>query len=80
VYAFDLRVQKSKDHSVEVDGTVKTSWYDDFQSLARLWRQYSVLGEIARTNSVTIVNATPGGELDEFERVPFRSLFPPSSA
>jgi hypothetical protein len=75
-YAFDLGVQKDKDQSVAADGQVKTSWYDDFQSLARLWRQYRVLGEIAKANGVKIVNATPGGELDEFERVPYQTLFP----
>lgn len=75
VYAFDLGVQENKDHSVATDGQVKTAWYDDFQSLARLWRQYRALREIAEANGVRIVNATPGGELDEFERVQYQTLF-----
>jgi hypothetical protein len=76
VYAFNLGVQEGKDTSVGTGGEVKTSWHDDFQSLARLWRQYRVLGEISRSNGRRIVNATPGGELDEFERVQYRTLFP----
>ncbi|MCW5296900.1 hypothetical protein DXT88_01785 [Herbaspirillum lusitanum] len=79
VYAFDLGVQKDKDFSVAQDGQVTTAWYDDFHSLARLWRQYRVLGDMAKTQDVKIVNATPGGELDEFPRVPYGSLFPRSS-
>lgn len=67
-YAFRLEAQAGKDFSVSTDGKVLTSWYDDFQSLARLWRQYRVLREIAEANGVSIVNVTPGGQLDEFQR------------
>jgi hypothetical protein len=70
-YAFELGVQAGKDFSVSEGGRVQTPWHDEFQSLARLWRQYRVLKQIASANGITVVNATPGGELDEFPRVPF---------
>lgn len=70
-YAFELGVQAGKDISVSESGVVQTPWHDEFQSLARLWRQYRVLRQIASANGITVVNATPGGELDEFPRVPF---------
>ncbi|WP_345796628.1 hypothetical protein [Castellaniella sp. MT123] len=69
VYAFDLKAQRGKDDSVSSSGEILTSRHDDFQSLARLWRQYRVLREIAAANDVQILNATPGGVLDEFPRV-----------
>lgn len=69
VYAFELQVQKNKDFSVTKDGSITTSRYDDFQSLARLWRQYRVVRQIAEHNGIRIFNATPGGELDEFSRI-----------
>ncbi|WP_199525700.1 MULTISPECIES: hypothetical protein [unclassified Herbaspirillum] len=72
VYAFDLKVQAGKDFSVTQDGDVQTPWHDEFQSLARLWRQYRAIGRIAAANNITIVNATPGGELDEFPRIAYR--------
>lgn len=74
VYAFDPKTQKNKDFSVSNDGQVLTSRHDDFQSLARLWRQYRVLREIAEKKGIGIVNATPGGELDEFPRIPLQSI------
>ena len=74
VYAFNLGVQANKDAAVGADGQVVISRHDDFQSLARLWRQYRVLREIAESNEVEITNATPGGELDEFLRLDFGTL------
>jgi hypothetical protein len=68
-YAFKVGVQDDKDISVEASGQVNTLWHDDFQALARLWRQYRVISEIAQKNGISIINATPGGELDEFARV-----------
>lgn len=68
-YAFNLDVQQNKDFSVDKDGHILTSRHDDFQSLARLWRQYRVLNRIAEANDIRIFNATPGGELDEFPRL-----------
>jgi hypothetical protein len=73
-YAFPLGVQEGKDFSVTANGTVLTSRHDDFQSLARLWRQYRVLREIAGENGISVINATPGGELDEFPRMSFESI------
>ena len=79
IYAFETRAQKDKDFSVTSEGTVVTPWYDDFQSLARLWRQYRVLREIALANRIAIINATPGGELDEFPRENFETLIKKSA-
>ena len=71
-YAFDITVMKNKDHTVSDSGKILSSRHDDFQSLARLWRQYRVLREIAEANGIRIYNATEGGELDEFPRVSFQ--------
>ncbi len=68
VYAFDPQVQKGKDVTVKDSGEVAISRHDDFQSLARLWRQYRVLRDIAQANGVSILNASPSSELDEFAR------------
>lgn len=68
-YAFGLSVQKGKDISVKDGNTIVTPHYDTFQSLARLWRQYRQLSLIARSQEVTITNASGAGELDEFPRV-----------
>ena len=75
IYAFDLGVQEGKDFSVDANGRHLVSLYDDFHSLACLWRQYRVLGQIARENSIKIINSTEGGELDEFDRIPFGKHF-----
>lgn len=74
-YAFKVKALEGKDVSVDHVGRILTPNYDTFQSLARLWRQYRVLNEIAKKNSIAIINATPGGELDEFPRREYKSLF-----
>lgn len=68
IYAFDLGVQEGKDYSVTSDGQTIDSWFDEFQGLARLWRHYRFLRRVADAQSISIYNATPGGELDEFPR------------
>lgn len=45
------------------------------QCYIRLWQQYKELGRIARGKSICIYNATAGGILDVFPRVPYESLF-----
>lgn len=74
IYAFDPQTQKGKDFSVNSDGEVITNRHDDFQSLARLWRQYRVLREISIKNGRTILNANPSSELDEFPKVTLQSV------
>ena len=69
LYAFDLGVQEAKDYSVTSDGQTTRSWFDEFQGLARLWRQYRIVRGIADAQGIFIYNANPGGELDEFPRV-----------
>ena len=68
-YAFEPTVTSGVDTTVDAAGKVTLSRHDDFQSLARLWRQYRRIREIATANGVYIANATAGGELDEFPRV-----------
>ena len=74
-YFYVPTVLHGKDSEVHPDGRVRTSRYDEFQALARLWRQYRRLREIGAANGIEIFNATAGGELDEFPRVQFDSLF-----
>lgn len=76
-YAFEPVAQKDKDITVGKDGASLVSRHDDFQSLARLWRQYRALALIGRSQGLRVVNSTPGGELDEFERVPFSTWCKP---
>ncbi|WP_379729947.1 hypothetical protein [Ferrovibrio xuzhouensis] len=73
-YAFEPKALAGKDCTVGNDGKVTISRYDDFQSLARLWRQYRALRQTAEQNGIRILNATPGGELDEFLRVDFADI------
>lgn len=68
-YAFELQALRDKDLSVGDKGRVLTSRHDDFQSLARLWRQYRAMRNIADANGIRIVNVSTGGALDEFPRV-----------
>ncbi len=75
VYAFELGIQKGIDYSVNPDGSIATPLYDDLQGLARLWRQYRVIKEIAEKAEVHVVNASPTSALDEFPRVEFASLY-----
>ena len=72
LYAFEPQAQKDKDLAVDANGNVEISRYDDFHSLARLWRQYRALNEIALSNNRAIYNANPQSELDEF---PFKVLW-----
>jgi hypothetical protein len=68
-YAFEPTVLKGKDMTVGAQGKILTGRYDDFHSLARLWRQYRVTREIAEANGARLWNATAGGDLDEIPRV-----------
>ena len=49
-------------------GRNTTPLHDDLQALAYLWRQYRAIRNIAEKNGIRIINATPGGALDEFPR------------
>jgi len=73
-YAFETKTQKGKDYTVNTENEVTLSRHDDFQSLARLWRQYRVLREIAGSNGIRVLNASPESELDEFPRVRIEEL------
>lgn len=64
-----------KDISADEQGKRRSGWYEELTGLVRLWEQYRTLGHIAQANGVRIFNATAGGELDEFPRVDFDSLF-----
>lgn len=43
--------------------------YDALVVATRIWHQYRVLKEIAAANGISILNATAGGDLDEFPRI-----------
>lgn len=74
-YAFDLDITADKDSSVDKEGNVLTNNYDTFSSMLRLWGQYRKLKHIAGANNINIFNCGYYGELDEFPRVDFKSLF-----
>lgn len=74
-YFYSPTVLNGKDSDVAADGRVRTPRYDEFQALARLWRQYRRMRQVAAANGVEIFNATAGGELDEFPRVDLAELF-----
>lgn len=78
-YSFEPTVLRGKDSTVDAGGK-PTSWYAEFVGLARLWEQYRSIKQIAQHHGIRIFNATAGGELDEFPRVDFASLFPPAQA
>jgi hypothetical protein len=73
-YFYEPTLLKGKDPTVAADGRITSSRHDEFQALARLWRQYRVMREIGERNGIAIFNATAGGALDEFPRVQFESL------
>jgi len=56
------------------------TWSAMFASYHRLWTQYESLGQYAKRQGVTIVNATEGGILDVFPRSDMGSLFAAGSA
>ncbi|WP_311043465.1 hypothetical protein [Rhizobium lentis] len=76
-YSFEPTVLRDKDSTVDAGGKPH-SWYAEFVGLARLWEQYRSIKQIAQHHGIRIFNATAGGELDEFPRVDFASLFPPA--
>jgi hypothetical protein len=47
---------------------------DEFYVMHRLFRQYRELKRIAYSHGVNIYNATAGGALDEFDRVPLEDV------
>lgn len=67
-YFYEKSALDGKDESLDDEGRPITKNYQTFATMLNLWSQYRVLGEIARVNGVRIVNATAGGELDEYER------------
>jgi hypothetical protein len=74
-YFYEPTVLKGKDPTVGVDGRVLSTRHDEFIALSAVWRQYRAIRQIAERNGVRILNATHGGELDEFPRVRFEDLF-----
>jgi hypothetical protein len=53
--------------------------YDqEMESMLACWKGYRKLQAIAEKRGIRILNATDGGFLDVFERVPYRSLIEPS--
>jgi hypothetical protein len=73
-YFYAPTVLKGKDIAVDSNGVVINPLYEEFQSLVNLWKQYRILKNIARSNHVSIINATAGGALDEFERADLNDI------
>ena len=74
-YFYEPTVLRGKDLSVDEHGKLRSGWHDELIGLAALWSQYRSLKQIAAENDVAILNATAGGELDEFPRVALNALF-----
>ena len=74
-YFYEPTVLRGKDPSADRDGKLIGKWHDEFAALASLWAQYRSIRKIAEHHGIEIFNATAGGELDEFRRVSFESLF-----
>ena len=51
-----------------------------FRDYMQLWKQYRALGQIAQRRGCRIINATQGGLLDVFPRMPFETIFPQKAA
>lgn len=67
-YFYEKSAMDGKDECVGDDGHLTMRNYDMFVVMLNLWSQYRLMGEIARANGIRIINATAGGELDEYER------------
>ena len=74
-YFYEPTVLRGKDLSADEQGKLRSGWHDELAGLAALWAQYRSVKRIAIANDVTILNATDGGELDEFPRVALDMLF-----
>ena len=74
-YAFNIKAMNNKDQNVDSKGNTSSRNLDKFQTYYILFKQYRILNEIANKNNVRILNATPGGELDEFSKCEFNKLF-----
>lgn len=62
------------DHPV-AHGTYDYPLDSEMDSMLKLWRGYRWLDAVTKSRDVQILNATAGGFLDVFERVPYSSLF-----
>lgn len=51
------------------------SYDEDMEGLIRVWKDYRKLKTLADSRNIRIVNATAGGFLDVFDRMPYESLF-----
>ena len=74
-YSFEPTILKGKDISADSDGKLSDPMYYQFSAFATLLKQYWHMHNIARSNNISIFNATAGGALEEFERAKFESLF-----
>jgi hypothetical protein len=57
------------ERNFNIEGDKVQSLYEELRGCAILWEQYRAMRKIADANKITILNATHGGALDEFERV-----------
>ena len=73
-YFYEPTVLKNKDASVDPKGGAM-SFSQDLHSLSILFQQYSRMKEMAKSLGCHIVNASPTGNLDIFDRVPFQDIW-----
>ena len=71
---YDNEIMKN-DIAVNEYGKSITPLIEMFEINYILWRQFSILKNIAEANNVEILNATQGGALDIYKRVKYEDLF-----
>lgn len=69
-YFYEPGLLKGVDIGVRPDGTLETTLWDEIPAISKVWTQYRSVKKIAAASGAVIRNATYGGMLDEFERVP----------
>lgn len=57
------------------NGDILVSFSDLLYGQVEMWKEYTILKNIALKNNIKILNATRGGVLDVFPRVEFETLF-----
>lgn len=63
------------DISADGNSNITRSYEFFLPCFYRLWEQYRIMKRIAGKKGIKIFNATPGGQLDLFERVDYNTLF-----
>lgn len=67
-------ISTENNQPVQVAAPVTNTYELEMKSLLMLWANYKSLLSVADKQNIKIFNATDGGYLDVFERVPFNSI------